>query len=125
MNSLWLSLTDGTDEPAIHEAIHKYLEGWLTPYLVRDALTLITDLVGRLSRSDGHTGELILSRHDNSLLIEVVDRPEHPAQTAGDNGIIDGLLQVPPLLACTWGTHSANIGTLVWVVMPLDSVSPR
>ncbi|WP_229070914.1 hypothetical protein [Actinoplanes sp. DH11] len=116
MNSLWLSLTDSTDHPAIHKATREYLEGWLTPRRVSDALTMVTELVHHVEGT-GRRSELILSRHDNTLLIEVVAQGFPPARAPADGNPS----RTQPTRAHNWGTHPTTTGVVVWAEIPLDN----
>ncbi|MEV4279608.1 hypothetical protein [Actinoplanes xinjiangensis] len=116
VHSLWLSLPDSTDHTATHEAARRHLEGWLTPHRVGDALTMIAELVHHV-QSNGDSGELILSRHDDTLLIEVVARSPASARTPADGGP----LRMRSARPHTWGSHPTADGVVVWVQMPVDS----
>lgn len=118
MNSLWLSLTTDTDQPAVSEATRRYLDGWLTAQQISDALTVITELVHRTATT-GHGSELVLSRHDDTLLIEVIDRARQPKPAARDGRSGDNHLSPPSPAAYTWGTHPTTTGTVTWVAMPI------
>lgn len=115
MNSLWLSLTGGTDHHAIHGTARRYLEGWLTPDRVNDAVTVITRLVRQVRDADDG-GELILSRHDDILLIEVVTRRSSAAGRSAD----EHPPGAQPAPVERWGAHPTSTGVVVWAEMQVD-----
>jgi hypothetical protein len=114
MNSLWLSLTGSTEHLAIHGTARRYLEGWLTPHRVRDAVTVITRLVHHVQNAD-HRGELILSHHDDTLLIEVVTHRPAAGKPADEPP-----LGTQPAPVHNWGAHPTSTGVVIWAEMRLD-----
>ncbi|MEU4424491.1 hypothetical protein AB0F81_28050 [Actinoplanes sp. NPDC024001] len=108
MSSLWVSFAGDSDRAVVRESARRFLDGWLTPGLVEETLTVIGELVTDVLRHAG-SGELVLSRRDSTVLVEVLDR-----FSAGD-----GRPPVVPAHACGWGAHPAGAGQVVWVEMPL------
>src|SRR4051794_24492169 len=115
MKSLWLSLTTGLDQSALRRTTRGYLDGWFAAQQISDALVVITELVRR-AEATGRSGELILSRHDDTLLIELTHRTSQRGSTPAADDPLHTL--VPG--AYTWGTHPTNTGTVIWVAMPAD-----
>ncbi|MEU4693814.1 hypothetical protein [Actinoplanes sp. NPDC023714] len=91
MNSLWLSSADLTGGAAPR------LRSWLPPDLAERAATVIDDLTARTGG-----GEVILSRREDVLLVEVVHRHREPITVGGR------------LSALHCGSHTTDTGGVLW-----------
>ena len=103
-----MSFRDDWDGPVVREAAGRFLAGWLPAGLVGDTLAVIDEVVGDALRH-ARGGELVLSRRDDTVLVEVAgrDRP------AGESH-----LPTVSARARAWGTYPLADGRVLWVEMP-------
>ncbi|MBO3742709.1 hypothetical protein [Actinoplanes flavus] len=99
MTSLWLSVRAGTDLAGLRASARAHLDGQLDSGHLDEALTVIAALV---RHADGE-GQLIVSRRDDNLLIELMTRrvPDSPAPS-------------PPTPCWTYGAHATGTGGVIW-----------
>jgi hypothetical protein len=96
------------------------LEAWKATYLLDDLLLVVTELVQNVTRHTANGGELVLSRHGDTVLVEVRDAspvlpkvgPRDPRRPGGRG------LALVAAVARRWGTRTASWagrrGKVVW-----------
>ncbi|GAA0433999.1 hypothetical protein Aca07nite_01220 [Actinoplanes capillaceus] len=105
MTSLWLSFGAGTDLAGLRASARTHLDGHLGGGHLDEALTVITALVDHA----GGEGELIVSRRDNNLLIELVTRT-----------VVDGSPPIPPTPCWTHGAYSTGARGVIWAELEIS-----
>ncbi|MFD8785464.1 ATP-binding protein [Kitasatospora sp. NPDC059599] len=84
---------------------------------VRDAVLLVSELVGNAQRHTAGPGALLLVRADGALRIEVSDaspRPPTPRAPYTSNGAGGLGLYLVDRLSRRWGWHALGPGKAVW-----------
>ncbi|GGN12537.1 hypothetical protein FHR83_003606 [Actinoplanes campanulatus] len=105
MTTLWLSFCAGTDLAGLRASARAHLDGQLGSEHIDEALTVIAALVDHA----GGEGELIVSRRDNSLLIELVTRT-----------VVDGSPPSPPTPCWACGAYSTGPGGVIWAELEIS-----
>jgi hypothetical protein len=109
-----MSLTGPAGHLRVREPVRGFLDGTVPPQLLDDTITVAGELVRDALQ---HTGgaELILSRRDDAILIEVVDRDPRPRR----------MLSSVTSRARICGTNRLGAGTVVWAEMPRSAPADR
>lgn len=126
MGLLRVPFAPDADGAAIRHTAGPVLTAWQTPGLAEDTLLVIAELVHNVLQHTERGGELVLTRGDDAVLVEVADhssllpRP-YPPDNRREGG--RGLLLVEAL-ACRWGSRRTLGGKVVWARMPCVASMP-
>ncbi|MFG1923288.1 hypothetical protein [Cryptosporangium sp. NPDC048952] len=117
MTSLWLSFSGKTKSATAAGAAgaaRPFLASSFPPPAVAEITAVITQVIGQvLDRSPGG-GELIVSRREDTMLIEILD--QHPASKHPTTGPNNSRTSSVP---STCGSLAVAGGTVTWIEIPL------
>ena len=121
MDVLRVAFDHGAPSGPVRQAARQALIDWQHPDLVDDALVVISELVQNVLQHTDGGGELVLTRRDHAVLIEVFDSSATPPRVYGpDPRRLGGRgLLIVAAVTLEWGTRPAPTGKVVWALMPV------
>ncbi|GIF01140.1 hypothetical protein [Paractinoplanes rishiriensis] len=118
MNSLWMSFSSRADDAKVRESAQTFTETWLATPLIEEVQRVIMELINDTLTHNPEGGELIISRRDDTILIEVLDRGTRHGpcvlNLAGRNAA-----PAAAALPFTRGIHRLSLGRVTWAEMSL------
>lgn len=120
MEELRLPLTHDTPTSTARRACERVLDEWDLSERTDDVLLVTTELVQNVSQHTDDGGELHLSLHNDTILVEVTDtNPAVPTMPKKDHTRVGGRgLLLVAAVAQRWGTRPAawagRRGKVVW-----------
>jgi anti-sigma regulatory factor (Ser/Thr protein kinase) len=125
MEAVRLRFDQDVSAAAVRRAARDALEAWRAPQVVDEALVVVTELVGNVTRHTAGGGELRLSLRDDAILVEVADSsPEAPTMRPRDARRVGGRgLQLVAAMTRRWGARASSwagrAGKVVWAELAL------
>jgi anti-sigma regulatory factor (Ser/Thr protein kinase) len=120
MSSVRLRFEHSAPAASARSTARRALEAWKATQVLDDLLLVVTELVQNVSRHTSNGGELVLSLHGDTILVEVRDAsPVLPHMCKQDPRRVGGRgLPVVAAVARRWGARTSSwagrAGKVVW-----------
>ena len=115
----------GVPSAVARQAVREALNSWRVTYPADDVLLVATELVQNVKQHTDNGGELLLTLHRDTIMVEVTDadpRPPEPLSIDPRRPSGRGLILVTAM-ASRWGTRAVSwagqAGKVVWVELSL------